>query len=409
MTLSTSNSWAVRIAVLGSGERLPLLVRGALALPDPDVTEFVLTRLRAKGLAANTINAYLHSVAAGLDFLGRRGISVEQRVSSGQYLSLQELRAFAAKCKRGARKLAVHPDEASGRYRRFVEYIIWRAMAQVGRASSELAFERARSAVRKFKARTEAVAPQPDRAIKSPDVTLGLSATQRDLLLQIIEPSDPRNPWRDPALRARNYVILRLDYELGPRAGDVLSLKVRDLNLTSLPPSVTFHRRHDDPEDPRARQPVLKTKPRVLYITNELADALADWIKTYRGDRTRFPASRRHPFLFVNKDGEPLGQRGYQRIFEKLRTQFPELKGIKSHSLRHDWNDRWVEMQGNSSNAADGTLREQCYAMGWSDRSSMPVRYSRRAVADSANNRILEMNSRAEGRGRRILSEGNKE
>lgn len=409
MTLNTSNSWAVRIAVLGSGERLPLLVRGALALPDPDLTEFALTRLRAKGLAANTMIAYLHSVAAGLEFLGRRGISVEQRIASGQYLSLQELRAFAAKCKRGARKLAVHPDEASGRYRRFVEYIIWRAMAQVGRASSELAFERARSAVRKFKARTEAVAPQPDRAIKSPDTTLGLSATQRDLLLQIIEPRDPRNPWRDPALRARNYVILRLDYELGPRAGDVLSLKVRDLNLTSLPPSVTFHRRHDDPEDPRARQPVLKTKPRVLYITNELADALEDWIKTYRADRTRFSASRRHPFLLVNKDGEPLGQRGYQRIFEKLRTQFPELEGIKSHSLRHDWNDRWVEMQGNSSNAGDGTLREQCYAMGWSDRSSMPARYSRRAVADSANNRILKMNSRAEGRGRRILSERDKE
>ena len=189
----------------------------------------------------------------------------------------------------------------------------------------------------------------------------------------------------------------------------MLSLKVRDLNLTSLPPSVTFHRRHDDPEDPRARQPVLKTKPRVLYITNELADALEDWIKTYRADRTRFSASRRHPFLLVNKDGEPLGQRGYQRIFEKLRTQFPELEGIKSHSLRHDWNDRWVEMQGNSSNAGDGTLREQCYAMGWSDRSSMPARYSRRAVADSANNRILKMNSRAEGRGRRILSERDKE
>jgi integrase len=355
------------------------------------------------------MNAYLRSVAAGLDFLGRRGISVEQRIASGQYLSLQELRAFAAKCKRGARKLAVHPDEASGRYRRFVEYIVWRAMAQVGRASSELAFERAKSAVRKFKARAEAVAPQPDRAIKSPDATLGLSATQRDLLLQIIEPGDPRNPWRDPALRARNYVILRLDYELGPRAGDVLSLKLRDLNLTSLPPSVTFHRRHDDPEDPRARQPVLKTKPRVLYITNELADALADWIKTYRADRARFPAARRHPFLLVNKDGEPLGQRGYQRIFEKLRTNFPELKGVKSHSLRHDWNDRWVEMQARSSSAADGNLREQCYAMGWSDRSSMPARYSRRAVADSANNRILEMNGRAEGRGRRVLAERDKE
>lgn len=408
MAQNNRSTWSIRLAILGSGERFPFLVRGAHSLPDEVITEFALTRLRAKGRAVNTTVSYLHSIAAGLDHLQRKGINLEERIASGTFLSIQELRAFASTCKRGKRKLTVHPDEAAGRYSRFVEYVVWRAMSHVGRASSELAFEKARSAVRKFKARTDAVAPKADKAIQSPDKTLGLNPSQRLLLLAVIEPSDERNLSADPALRARNYAMVRLAYELGPRAGDVLTVKIRDLNLTQRPAAVTFHRRHDDPEDSRKRQPVLKTKPRVLFISDELALALEGWIDSFRSDRDRFPRARRHPFVFVNSNGDPLGQRGYQLIYQKLREKFPELKGLVSHSLRHDWNERWTEMESTGEGAAKGDLREQCYAMGWSDRSAMPARYSRRAVADAANRKIIQMNKRAQERGEHAVARGDK-
>jgi integrase len=202
--------------------------------------------------------------------------------------------------------------------------------------------------------------------------------------------------------------MVRLAYELGPRAGDVLTVKIRDLNLTQRPAAVTFHRRHDDPEDSRKRQPVLKTKPRVLFISDELALALEGWIDSFRSDRDRFPGARRHPFVFVNSNGDPLGQRGYQLIYQKLREKFPELKGLVSHSLRHDWNERWTEMESTGEGAAKGDLREQCYAMGWSDLSAMPARYSRRAVADAANRKIIQMNKRAQERGEHAVARGDK-
>jgi integrase len=195
--------------------------------------------------------------------------------------------------------------------------------------------------------------------------------------------------------------MLSLAHELGPRAGDVLSLKIRDLNLSHRPATVTFHRRHDDPDDPRRHQPVLKTKPRVLSISNDLAQSLEYWIDKVRSDRTRFPAARRHPYLFTNDRGAPLGQRGYQLVYQHLRESFGELGQLTSHVLRYDWNERWVEMTSAQGGDPLESTREQCYAMGWSDRSSMPAKYARRAVAESTSKKILRMHLAAQERSER--------
>ena len=85
-------SWSVRIAVLQSGERLPLLVQGPLGLPDPEVAEFALAKLRAERLAAKTISAYLRAIADGLAHFQRKGLCLDERIAAGSYLSTAELR-----------------------------------------------------------------------------------------------------------------------------------------------------------------------------------------------------------------------------------------------------------------------------------------------------------------------------
>lgn len=398
------SGWSVRIAVLRSGERLPLLVQGFFGLPDPEVTEFALTQLRAKGRAARTISAYLRAIAEGLSHLQRAGLCLDERIATGSYLSTQELTAFASACKRGRRKLLIDRDEAASKYSRFLEYIRWRAALVIGRSSSEASFDRAQKALKRFEVRAAAVAPAPEASIPSPDSRGGLTAAQREVLLAVINPDDERNPWADAELRSRNFSMILLAYELGPRAGDVLSLKIRDLNLTHRPATVTFHRRHDDPEDPRKDQPVLKTKPRVLEISEGLALGLERWIYHDRANRDRFPEARKHPFVFTNNRGFPLGQRGYQLVFERVRTKFPEFDTLVSHVLRHDWNERWTDMNSDASEHSGNSIREQCYAMGWADRSTMPARYARRAIAASANKKISRMNDTAQARGEKDAS-----
>lgn len=392
-------SWSVRIAVLQSGERLPLLVQGPLGLPNPEVAEFALAKLRAERLAAKTISAYLRAIADGLAHFQRKGLCLDERIAAGSYLSTAELTAFASACRRGKKTLLIDRNEAASKYARFLEYIRWRAASVIGRSSTEVGFDQAQRALKRFEVRAAAVAPPADASIASPEMRGGLTAAQRETLLAVTRPDDERNPWVGAELRSRNFTMILLAYELGPRAADALSLKIRDLNLTHRPATVTFHRRHDDPEDPRKDQPVLKTKARVLEISDNLALALERWIDRDRSNRDRFPEARKHPFVFVNNQGSPLGQRGYQLIFERLRTKFPELGKLVSHVLRHDWNERWTEMHSGSPEQSEASTREQCYAMGWADRSTMPARYARRAIAASANKKISRMNESAQARG----------
>ena len=386
-----------------------MLVRGAFGLPDEKVTEFALVRLRSRGRAARTISASVRAVGEALDHLRARGICLEERIAKGTYLSHEELQAFATSCKRGRKKRSVHRDHAANKYSRFLDYVAWLAAPVIARASSEAAFAKAQRDLKRFQVRASAVAPPSEAAIQSPDSAGGLTPDLRDLLLQVIRPESERNPWADAALRSRNYAMVMLAYELGPRAGDVLSLKVRDLSLNRRPATVTFHRRHDDPEDPRADQPTLKTKPRVLEISDRLALSIETWLDKFRADRVRFPDARRHPFVFVNNRGNPISQRGFQLVYERLREAFPEFGRLVSHSLRHDWNERWVDLAEKESYDPWGTQRQQCYAMGWSERSNMPARYARRAIAEAANRRISRMNDASENRGNRSQGSGGAE
>lgn len=391
--------WAIRVALLESGERLPLLVRAPFGLPDPETSEFVITQLRPKGRAVSTISAYLSAIGTALSHFDRVGVRLDERVATGAYFSTKEMTAFASACKRGKQKLVIGPNEAAARYTRFLEYVRWRAAAFICRASSDIALDRAQKALKRFELRAAAVAPAPANPLPSPDERRGLVVSQRELIAAVIRPDDERNPWQKLALRHRNFAMISLASELGPRAGDVLSLKIRDLNLSHRPATVTFHRRHDDPEDPRKDQPVLKTKPRVLTISDALAQALEHWVDRERSDRSAFPAARKHPFVFTNNRGEPLGKRGYQLVFKQLRTSFPELGELVSHVLRHDWNERWTDMESEEGRDSTNSIREQCYAMGWADRSTMPARYARRAIAASANKKITRMNQSAQERG----------
>jgi hypothetical protein len=228
------NSWSVRTTVLPSGERLPFLTRGQLGLPDAAVTEFVLTSLRPKGRAARTISRYLLSIAAGFEFVASKNINLLQRIAQGAYLSTEELRAFSSLCQRGKSKAKVGGSVAADRYTQFMVYIEWLAAPLISRASSEVSFDRAQKAFQRFVRRAATVSPVKETAISSPDEGGGLKQAQRDLLKEAIGPDSQLNPWRDAAVKHRNFTMISLAYELGPRAGDVLSLKIRDVESTRL-------------------------------------------------------------------------------------------------------------------------------------------------------------------------------
>src|SRR5699024_10101276 len=71
----------------------------------------------------------------------------------------------------------------------------------------------------------------------------------------------PDNPFHDPAQRLRNAIIFGLLRWTGMRRGELLSLRLDQLDLGE-EPQVWVRRNQDDEHDPRPNQPVSKTKER---------------------------------------------------------------------------------------------------------------------------------------------------
>jgi hypothetical protein len=78
-----------------------------------------------------------------------------------------------------------------------------------------------------------------------------------------------------------------------------------------------------------------------------------------------------------------------------LRERHPSLGGLVNHMLRHDWNERWVEMGGECGWDPTEAEKDQKYAMGWSTISKMPNLYGNRAIRKRSNARVLAMQRRA--------------
>lgn len=62
------NRFSIRIAVLESGERLPLLVNGSpLGIPYAAATRYVVAALRPRGLKPSTLRTRVGALGVGLE------------------------------------------------------------------------------------------------------------------------------------------------------------------------------------------------------------------------------------------------------------------------------------------------------------------------------------------------------
>ena len=383
----------VRSFRLDSGERMALLTHGPLGLPVVPAAHYALVRLRARGLTLQSIRQELSAVALGLEFFSELHIDLVLRAAQRHFLSTDELVALADRCRISVPQMGsrlVSPQYGAARYFTCIDYVKWVAEPVLARITDGREHAAAHEALVRFEKRASSVAPRVDaQSGPVPGERLGMTPEQRELFLRVIHPGDPGNPFK-PELQLRNAAMLNLAYALGPRAGELLGLKCSDFDFSARPATVTIHRRHDDPEDRRRNPASTKTNGRILTLEDDLRDLLDVWITRGRSDRKKFPNARKHPFVFVNYRGDPLTDRGLRKIVAALAAKHGSLVPLFPHLLRHDWNDRWNEMTADSS--SDPThVRDQKYAMGWTEKSTMPLRYGKRSIRNSTNEKIKNM------------------
>lgn len=199
-----------------------------------------------------------------------------------------------------------------------------------------------------------------------------LSDIGHDHLLETIELDSPKNRWRSPFIRHRNRTLILTLIGTGMRKGEALNLKVSDINFGAK--QITIRRSHDDPKDPRGRQPTAKRGARKVPLGNELAIVLRDYIKK----RAEIAGTRKHGFLFVSRAGAPLSLSSYTEIFASLRPAHSGLHGLRGHTLRYKWNELFSDDADAMGLSEEREKRVRREVAGWSDGSSMPDRYNKR-------------------------------
>ncbi|EBF1990205.1 site-specific integrase, partial [Salmonella enterica] len=202
-----------------------------------------------------------------------------------------------------------------------------------------------------------------------------LSKEEIKKLFELLEIEGSQNPFQKD-VQVRNRLIFTLLLNCGLRAGELLNLKVNDLNPRDY--TLSIFRRHDCIEDRRLNQPLVKTGEREIPLSDELALEILDYINNYRNKYTK---KKKHDFLFVTHSscktvGEPLSVSAYEKIISTIKKSSPELKNLSGHKLRHSWNYFYSSEIDDSNLDISRKSGLRCYLMGWSKDSKMSENYN---------------------------------
>lgn len=398
----TQTSYVVKTVVLSSGERLPMLVARSTGIPLHEPTLYVLSEVRAINRASNTIEHALRSIMVLQLFLDASRIDMSSRFRERQVFSLTEIDRLVQYCRQPlvreiSRKIAhltqknalngVAGHTAANRIRAIRDYLDWFVRYYMVRYSSHVEgvvfwkdWERCRDALNARMPRHKG------RNVIGRREGLPLEIVER--LLSVTSPSSSENPWKSISIRIRNNLIIRWFYELGLRRGELLNIKITDIDFRS--EELIVARRADDLDDPRKDQPLVKTRDRKIPLSSALCRLTHNYItKT----RQKIEGARRHPFLFVAMGtGKPLSIGAVNAIFAGLREAFRgEFDGLTPHVLRHTWNDRFSEIMDKTDIPASEEERMRSFLMGWSPSSKTAENYTRRHIRLRAQQVSLEM------------------
>lgn len=231
------------------------------------------------------------------------------------------------------------------------------------------------------------------RPRKSSHPRLGLTAEQRTRLLMITMPGHAENPWQRRN-HARNRLVVLLMILCGLRLGEVLSLRMQDVQMRGSFPTLDVRKRAPDELETRRIPPGPKTLGRRLPIPGEVAVALNSYVLDHRPG---MPAHSQRQFLILSREGQPCAKETIQNMISVLRNSCPMLKGLVAHRLRNTFTDLAQEaLKCSPLNRQQGS-DVLTYMGGWSPTSLQPARYSQawldlttQQIMDSIHNHAFE-------------------
>lgn len=386
---------AVKRVKGGNGERHAILVDES-GVPLFYPTLWVTVILRGGSQAVNTIQNALNALKCLYAWQDAYALDIEQRFSSGKLLAANEvhsLRDFLQESLLQKREQKVIPISqkqktvgSSTHYARITvaaEYLEF--LARRIYPSSEAAGNRIAAMVAQIKANRP---NQTTKTMGRERVDKHLEDSDLDSLDAKLRPGAKDNPFSGYAVQLRNSIIFSILRATGIRRGELLNLKVDDIDFAVN--SLRIVRRADSPNDQRRYQPVAKTRERQFPLDTELVNSIHDYVVRYR---SKVSGANRHGFLFVtHKEGRyqgvPLSNSGFSKIMASLKKI---MDAIHAHMLRHHWNYSFSNLSTAQGIPEAKEAKLRSYLMGWEPNSGTAATYNRRHIKEEATKAMLKL------------------
>lgn len=391
-----------------SGERYCLLVDALSGLPLFYPNLFVTTQSRNRSLSYSSMEATLSSLSVLLRYLEERGEKIENRFQKGDLFKEHELDALRDFCQIKFRAQTAKKDSngiftlselrefdkkvsSQTEYVRLTviaQYIKWLAEQFVGSSKDKLVVLQIGKMEKGLKAR------RPVKKNRNAEHNVkGLDEGQIALVFELFRPDSELNPFADESVRIRNRLIFLMLYHLGIRGGELLNIRIRDIDFGKN--QLVIVRRADEKDDPRTYQPLVKTLDRRLPMKDTLVQEIHHYILN---GRKNIPNSTKNDFLFVTHkfgptQGQPLSKSGYQKVIDVVRTASAALFNLTGHQLRHSWNEAFSNQMDamNESPSQEQQEKMRSYLMGWKEGSGTANHYNKRFVRKKANEAALKL------------------
>ena len=292
-----------------SGDLLPLLLdRDGMPIPAPN--EFIISR---RALSPNTIIRNLRELSVFYLWLERQGINLDSHIYSERSFSEAEIKGSMVEFlrrdhdkRRRVKKLVVTPNTFNQRLMTIRQYLVWYfdvAICSLPTSSKdyELILEN-KKRVLGFIETSFIEAPPTNKSNRK-----GLDGNEVDYLLSVLDPESDKGFGKFPAVKHRNYIITMIMLYYGLRPGELLSLRVEDVEIGAIS-SLRVERRSPDPSDGRKPRPQIKRNGRVLPIDDPIfAKSLDQYIMHWR-DVLEEKSESETEYLILSDEGEPLSQ-----------------------------------------------------------------------------------------------------
>ena len=393
---------------MSSGERYCLVIDRITQLPIYHPNLFITTQLRNKSDSFSTMLSAANNIAIFLRFLDDRDINLEERVLCRELFETYELDDLRDYTQRRFSKVAdegcyvgnegvVSSITHYMRLTTIAQYISWYANHLIKQPSTVEA--------RQIKiVETQIKARRPVKKGRNRDQDRSLNDDQLEVLFEVIKVGSEHNPFGEQVQR-RNRLMILILYYLGIRGGELLNLRISDIDFSKHQLKVV--RRADEKNDPRVQEPNAKTLERTTLLGEILSKEIHEYITK---DRRKVTNAKRNDFLFITHKegptvGQPISKSSYYKVLNIVKTVSPDLYKLTGHKLRHTWNRKFSERMDSMDKPVSEEKQEQfrSYVMGWKQGSGTAMHYNKRFIQEQAQKAALELQSNS---GTRLPKQG---